>query len=279
MALERQVPSFERVEVVEPNRERDAEAFRDLGSEDARGLREPSTGRSRPRWAAASPRRIPLSGVISSYDQARLGASVSMPRRRRSHCPPHGPGRNVGRVRKGRPARRCNVERSASPESEQGPPGIADLDVTVDGRRERLLVPSRIGQSTKSRRCSEPASPGGWPRFPAAPRRTASRPMRFGTSAYQSRSWGTSELPGPVDEHHALVRGPMEARRRDRRVTGCRGGRRPGRPEARCHAFDGATSSHDTWWLRMSTVSAPRGRRRSGSTSSCHLARPARRSR
>ena len=84
MALERQMPALERVEVVESDRERDAEAFGDLGTEDAAPSRlinssnPTSTG-------CSSPSRIPLSGAISSYDQARFGASVSMPRRRRSH--------------------------------------------------------------------------------------------------------------------------------------------------------------------------------------------------
>ena len=41
----------------------------------------------------------------------------------RSHWPPQGPGRNVGRVRNGRPASQESVARSASPASERGRPG------------------------------------------------------------------------------------------------------------------------------------------------------------
>ena len=67
--------------------------------------------------------RIPASGVISSYDHARFAVSVSMPSVCRSHCPPHGPGRNVGRVRNGLPASAESVARTASPDSDRGSAG------------------------------------------------------------------------------------------------------------------------------------------------------------
>ena len=141
---------------------------------------------------------MPLSGVISSYDHARFGASVSMPSVRRSHCPPHGPGRNVGRVRKGRPASSSSERRSESPSSERGASALGQVEVAVDPAGERLLVPVEHGpvdeeQPLLGAGAGRPAGRGSAPRPLASPRACA----RLGTSAYQRTSCSTSALPGP----------------------------------------------------------------------------------
>ncbi len=66
---------------------------------------------------------------------------MEIPSSSRNHCPPHGPGKNVGRVRNGLPASSCSVRRSVSPSSERGSLGLAQIDVEVESRQECLLVP------------------------------------------------------------------------------------------------------------------------------------------
>ena len=260
------MPALERVEVVEPDREREAESVGDLGAEHALALLAPSAARTRPRAGSSSPSRIPLSGVISSYDQARFGASVWMPSVRRSHCPPQGPGRNVGRVRNGPPGERRGASRAAPRRQRARPAGLAQ----VDERSSAARAPACGGRGAASRRRAAAArcrlAPGclAEVRRLAPPHRSeadaSAGPRTRAGRAGRARRRGRRRASRPVVARRwrQLVEEIGERPRRG-------GGRRPDRPGAPRRPSAARSRSRRAAWRRMSTTSA---------SSSCARTRP-----
>ena len=225
----------ERVEVVEADRER--EPKRSATSAPSTSSPSSAMSSSKPTsTGSSSPSRMPLSGVISSYDQARFGASVSIPSRRAATDRPTGrEGRSAGCGTAGR-ARAC----------ERGPERVAGERARSVGVAERrrsgratgasaCWCRSRIGQSTNSSRCSVPRAPARLPEVAGV----------AATDRLEARALRNVDVPEEVvrDERRAGADG--RARRRSLGSRGelveelagasrARAARRPDRRRARC---------------------------------------------
>ena len=133
-----------------------------------------------------------------------------MPSSSRSHCPPHGPGKNVGSVRNGtachvgqRPAERVAVEVA-------GCVGLREVEVAVDARQELLLVAVEqrpvdeeqprlraacaraLARRSAPRRAAPPRARAAWARPRTRARRAGRAPRRGRTRPRRRRRAGSS---------------------------------------------------------------------------------------
>ena len=216
---------------------------------------------------------MPLSGVISSYDHARFGASVSMPSVRRSHCPPHGPGRKVGSRPKGpagqlveRAPQRVSVERARRL-------GVGQVEVAVDAGRRAPACAGRGRASPRRATAVRSLLPGG--------RLAEVRNLALSHGCEACRAWGRPRTRGrrarrarsrdrTRARHPHLARtGTRKIVRRSRRAMPRRCGRTRDRREARLRpcAAGFPPTGRTTRAHRSKCVDSP-ARRRAAATSS-----------